>query len=65
MAHVPYFVYATFTLSGLLSQVILLYSTLSLYFESFNPTGLPVVWASPLSLATTHGIDFSFFSSAY
>ena len=26
---------------------------------------IPTVWASPLSLATTYGIDFSFFSNSY
>lgn len=60
----PDFAYAALTLSGSLSQVILL-SVQSTYPWSFNPAGLPAVWALPLSLATTYGIDFSFFSSAY
>jgi hypothetical protein len=30
-----------------------------------NPGEISPVWALPISLATTYGIDFSFFSSAY
>ena len=37
--------------------------TFSSFSRSFYPSFL--VWASPLSLATTQGIDFSFFSSGY
>jgi len=32
---------------------------------SYNPTSKLVVWALPLSLATTYGIEFSFCSSGY
>ena len=32
---------------------------------SYNPTSKLVVWAVPLSLATTYGIEFSFCSSGY
>ena len=32
---------------------------------SYNPAGKPPVWAVPLSLATTDGITFAFFSSGY
>ncbi len=32
---------------------------------SYNPTGKPVVWAFPLSLAATDGIVFTFYSSGY
>ena len=32
---------------------------------SYNPDVKAPVWAGPLSLATTYGIEFSFFSSAY
>ena len=32
----------------------------------YNPAEkIPTVWAIPLSLATTYGIEFSFFSSSY
>ncbi len=32
----------------------------------YNPAGkIPAVWAIPLSLAATEGIEFSFFSSGY
>ena len=58
-----YFVYETFTLSGLPSQVILLYPA-SHFYESYNPD-LWSVWAPPISLAATPGIDLSFFSSCY
>ena len=34
------------------------------YLAVLNPDALSV-WAPPLSLAATHGIDFSFFSSGY
>ncbi len=33
--------------------------------ESYNPKSEDLVWANPFSLATTKGIDFSFFSSGY
>ena len=33
---------------------------------SYNPSlKMSLVWATPLSLATTYGIDFSFYSSGY
>ena len=33
--------------------------------KSYNPNPEGLVWAPPFSLATTKGIDFSFFSSGY
>ena len=39
-------------------------SSCHLYRRSYNP-GLCPVWAPPLSLAATHGIDVSFSSSGY
>ena len=54
------------------------YGALALCGAAFDPLPLPrplphrrpkpqiaLVWAPPLSLATTHGIDLSFFSSGY
>ena len=35
------------------------------YWSPTTPRPKASVWASPLSLATTYGIDFSFFSSGY
>ena len=58
-----HFVYKTFTLFGLPSQVILLCFR-SISRESYNPD-LWSVWALPFSLAATRGIDLSFFSSCY
>ena len=58
------FAHAAFTLSGLPFQVIKL-SFPVILFRSYNPGRVLPVWALPLSLATTYGIDFSFFSSAY
>ena len=43
-------------------------STITYLFPRYEcPTtlDLSLVWALPLSLATTYGIDFSFFSSGY
>ncbi len=56
------FAYGAITLSGRPSQASRL--------ASLNPTTWPephpkVVWAVPLSLAATDGIDHSFFSSGY
>ena len=59
----PHFEYETFTLFGLPSQVILLCFR-SISCESYNPD-LWSVWAVPISLAATPGIDLSFFSSSY
>ena len=59
----PGFVYGTFTLFGLPSQAVRLPFLFSSFCRSFYPSFL--VWAPPLSLATTQGIDFSFFSSGY
>ena len=59
----PHFEYETFTLFGLPSQVILLCFRL-ISCESYNPD-LWSVWAVPISLAATPGIDLSFFSSCY
>lgn len=58
------FAHAAFTLSDLPFQVARL-SIPVFTSESYNPGGVPPVWALPLSLATTYGIDFSFSSSAY
>ena len=58
-----HFEYETFTLFGLPSQVILLCFR-SISCESYNPD-LWSVWAVPISLAATPGIDLSFFSSCY
>ena len=60
----PDFAYAALTLFGRLFQTVLL-SVWPACPGSYNPAGVPAVWALPLSLATTYGIDFSFFSSAY
>ena len=42
-------------------------STLDIYDDSYNPGGAVTspVWALPLSLATTQGIDVSFSSWGY
>ena len=58
------FAHAAFTLFGRPFRTVKLSAQVSTS-ESFNPGGVPPVWALPLSLATTYGIDFSFFSSAY
>ena len=47
-----------------LSRYLLL-TRLSLCKSSTRTVFLPSVWASPLSLATTRGITFVFFSSGY
>ena len=60
-----HFAYEAFTLFGLLSQ----YNsamTWSNFLQSSTPyVFLLMVWALPISLATTFGIDFSFFSWGY
>lgn len=58
------FAHAAFTLFGSPFQALKL-SIMTSMPGSFNPGRLLPVWAVPLSLATTYGIDFSFFSSAY
>lgn len=58
------FAHEAFTLFGLPFQVIKLSTNVTIS-ESYNPGRVLPVWALPLSLATTYGIDFSFFSSAY
>ena len=44
------------------STILMIYNSVK---ESYNPKSENLVWAIPLSLATTKGIDFSFFSSGY
>ena len=59
------FVYGTVTLCGDSFQNLPL-ATHNPMLESYNPAGeTPTVWALPLSLAATDGIDFSFSSSGY
>ena len=59
------FVYGTVTLCGETFQNLPL-TTHNPTLESYNPPGeTPEVWAIPLSLAATDGIDFSFSSSSY
>lgn len=60
----PDFAYAAFTLFGPPFQAVKLSGPVSMA-GSYNPGRVLPVWALPLSLATTYGIDFSFFSSAY
>ena len=54
--------YGTITLYRWISHAILL-EYIS-YVTVLNPNSM-LVWAPPLSLAATDGIDFSFFSSRY
>ena len=58
------FAYGAFTLSGQLSQ-----NCSAIFHESImrsEPQGArTLVWALPVSLAATPGIEFSFFSSGY
>ncbi len=59
------FVYGTVTLCGdpFLNLPL---TTHNPTLESYNPAKkIPAVWALPLSLAATDGIDFSFSSSGY
>ena len=59
------FVYGTVTLCGETFQNLPL-TTHNPTLESYNPPGeTPEVWAIPISLAATDGIDFSFSSSGY
>ena len=59
------FVYGTVTLCGDPFQNLPL-ATHNPTLESYNPPGeTPEVWAIPISLAATDGIDFSFSSSGY
>ena len=58
------FAYETITLFGSSSQKIQLDSTV-VFAVLTLPTLLWIVWPLPLSLATTYGISFDFFSSAY
>ena len=58
------FVYMALTFSGWLSHTIQL--KLRVTFAVLTPgVLLPPVWPPPLSLATTRGISFDFFSSPY
>ena len=57
------FGYGGVTLSAVSFQKLLL--SLLIPHRGPNPREISLVWALPISLATTHGIDFSFFSSAY
>ena len=57
------FEYRGFTFFALPFQVILLTHN-STTLQSYNPNS-KLVWASPVSLAATQGIDLSFFSSSY
>ena len=58
------FAYGTLTLFGLLSQTILLGSTLLTVVRTPRIL-LPSVWPLPRSLATTYGISVDVFSSPY
>ena len=59
------FVYGAVTLCGRPFQIVLL-ACHNPMLESYNPAReTPAVWATPLSLAATDGIDFSFSSSGY
>ena len=59
------FVYGTVTLCGLAFQLLPLHYQRPLC-RSYNPERETLsVWAIPVSLAATKGIDFSFFSSGY
>ena len=58
------FAYMTITFSGLLSQTILLSSSVA-YAVRTPPELLQMVWPLPRSLATTSGISVDFFSSPY
>ena len=63
--HSHHFDYETFTLSGLLSQYNSSMIPVSFLQSSTPHVFLLMVWALPISLATTFGIDFSFFSWSY
>ncbi len=61
----PVFTYGAVTLCGRPFQVVPLtnHNPIS---KSYNPEReTPSVWAIPISLAATDGIDFSFYSSSY
>ena len=60
------FEYRTITVYGFIFQRILLTKVLATSW-SYNPNiaVTTLVWANPRSLATTYGITFVFFSSAY
>ena len=61
-----YFAYRTFTYYGSdFHQIQLYIDFLTPIRKSYNPNPVGLVWAPPFSLATTKGIDFSFFSSGY
>ena len=61
------FAYGALTLCGAgFQRLPLRFGFVTPYFRSYYPGGgTPPVWALPLSLAATHGIDFSFSSSRY
>ena len=59
------FIYRTFTFFGLPSLVILLTSFLALLIIRTPQILLSMVWALPVSLATTSGIVVTFFSYGY
>ena len=60
------FVYGTVTLCGRPCHVKIPLTTHNPILESYNPARkIPTVWALPISLAATDGIDFSFSSSGY
>ena len=58
------FDYGPFTLYGAIFHSLHL-TRCTAISGSYNPGGKPPVWAVPLSLATTDGIAFAFFSSGY
>ena len=58
------FAYEAFTLSDPAFQPALLPSV-AFCLSVTPPVFLPAVWPPPVSLATTPGISFDFFSSAY
>ena len=59
------FVYRTLTFFGLPSQIVLLTLFLALLIIRTPSVLLLLVWALPISLATTLGIVFTFFSYGY
>lgn len=60
------FVYGAVTLCGPPFQSGSTSRSRSPILRPYNPAGkIPAVWATPLSLAATEGIEFSFFSSGY
>ena len=60
----PVFAYRSFTFYGVTFQTLQLTFRIP-HRSPTTPGAKPLVWADPLSLATTYGIAFAFFSSGY